>query len=387
MNPTIIGQAGSLNVFATNEQPIDMQEARMKSFAKATALTTIMMRMNREKAHNLRVDLTEEHEIPIKVTVAAEMAASGSTLNIAAFGITLVKDTILWNPDVNEWLNVTANATTNAIAVENHSGTAAIWKLNDEVIVLLPKIAEDDSLVFRLSSVVDTNIFNYTQLSRLQFGINRKADAQSTHFGGAGSKRKQLQAQKFREFKLKDEQQKWFGVRTSSGSGSSGKWGANGIATILRDGTNFKDFGGVFTESGWDNYLGSFVDENPDADDMNLFFFGAPKVIRHITGFAKDKIRINPGTKTFGLKLDTYRGDIDIKLVRTPIFNNTATTKGYGFILDMSRIKLKELSPLTLHKDAYGVGQSEKIIDTYRADDTIMLANENKHSMMVNAYL
>lgn len=383
--PTIITNAGTGNAFATNETLIDMSDKRYRAYARQAVLTTLLLRLNRMPSHNFLVDLIEENEIPTKVVVGATMAAGGTTLNVVDFGTTLVLDSILWNPTNSEYLRVTAAPTSNAISVTNHSGTTAQWNVGEEVIVLPPVITEDDENI-RTSSAVDSRIYNYHQILKLSFKVTRLANKVHTQFGGAGSKRLQLQQQKFREFKVKDEQRKWFGARTTSGTAPATRYGTGGVISVLENGTLYKDFGGTFTESGWDNYLGNYFDQNPDAE--KIAFFGAPNVIRQINYFAKDKLRLSTNTKKYGLNLNSYVGGMmDVDLIPTPIFNQSTPTKGWGFILDLNRIMIKELDGMVLEKDAKAMGESENIYDTYRAVDSLLIANESRHSMMVGADL
>ena len=49
-----------------------------------------------------------------------------------------------------------------------------------------------------------------------------------------------------------NEQTKWFGAKKSSGTAPSTKYSMGGVSSVLQDGTLYKDFGGVFTESGFE---------------------------------------------------------------------------------------------------------------------------------------
>ena len=141
----------------------------------------------------------------------------------------------------------------------------------------------------------------------------------------------------------------------------------------------------MFTESGFDNWLASYHEDNPDAHQIS--FACAPNIIQQINWFAKDKIRISPNSKKYGLNLNQYiGGPLTVDLVPMPLLTG-ATTRGWGFLLDWKRIKLQDIDRPTYYPDCLEVGQSEVIYDTYREVTSMLVANESRHGMCVGATL
>jgi hypothetical protein len=139
------------------------------------------------------------------------------------------------------------------------------------------------------------------------------------------------------------------------------------------------------TESGFRGFIGDYKDQNPDATEM--FYFCAGSVADIISYFGIDKVRLNPMSKIYGLDILTYKSrGISTHIVVLPLLD-AGITRGWGFLLDMQRIKLKEVDRDTLHLEALNVGESEIIIDTYRGVYSLMVANESRHAMSVNALL
>lgn len=385
MPNTIVTVAGTANLPTTNELAVDMHKKRMSSYASLTTLTTILARLAVNPAHNFSIDMIEEHEMPTILTIAQTEAAAGTTIYVSAYGTTLVADTLLYNPRVDDIRLVDSQPGANTVTVTKDQGgrTSAIWNQGDEVHVLLPALAENDATEWRTASVANSRIYNLQQICKLQFSLTRLEDKMTTHFGGPGSARAQLKSQKYREFRVKGEKLRWFGGRQTGGAAPATKRMSNGVLSILRDGTHFKDFDGSFTESGFDNWIGNFHDDNPDVP--NVAFFCAPNVKRQINYFAKDKIRISPKSKEYGLNLDRYiGGDVSVDLIPVPIFTDD-TTRGWGSILDLTRIKLKDIDRPMYYPEAKNVGESEVIYDTYREVTSLLVANESRHAMCVGA--
>ena len=383
---TIVDVGGTGNLPATHELPVDMWSKRMSAMAALTPLTVILSKLSQDKAHNFRVDLIEEFDMPTTVDIATTEAAAGVTIYVTAYGTSLVKDTLLFNPRTEDLRLVSSTPSANTVTVVISQGgtTSAIWKAGDTVFVLLPALAEDDEN-FREASVKDENVYNYIQLCKLQFSITRLANKMTTHFGGPGSKRAQLKKQKYREFRTKGELLKMFGGRASSGTGSSTKYFSGGLMHFLNNGTLYKDFNGMFTETGYDNYLGDYIDQNPDA--TNVVHACAPNVIRLINYMCKDKIRISPNTRKYGLNISSYiGGPMQVDLVPLPLLKDSVT-RGWGWLLDFTRLKQKDIDRPTYYPDCKEVGESEIIYDTYREVTSLLVANESRHSMHVGATL
>jgi hypothetical protein len=385
-NPTKVAVGGYGNLMATNEVPVDMSGRLWSSFPALTPLISITGRMENSGTQNVRVDWIEKNEIPTEVTVASNITAGATALAVTANGQTLVRDTLLFNPRTFDIARVsnTTNPTGNSITIVRDEGgtTGAAWVAGDRVHVFLPALNEDDENM-RNVSVANDNVYNLVQLCKLQLAITRTNNRVGTYFGGPGNKREELQGQKYREYRIKKEKLVMFGGRAQSGTGSTVRRTAMGIVQYLRNGTLYKDFGGVFTETGFDNWLGDYRDQNPDV--QNAMLFCAPNVKRQIGYMLKGRIRLSPMSKEYGMDIMRYvDGPLAINFVELPLLTDPVT-KGWGFLLDMERIAMRTLDADTLYLDAKSVGESEIIYDTYRGLHSIMLANESRHAMMVGA--
>ncbi len=376
---------GSGNLPTTNELPVDMHRKMFSTYAGLTPLTVILGRLSEDSAHNFRIDWQEEGIMPTLLTVAQTEASLGTSITFTDGAASLVAQTLLYNPRADDIRRVTAVTGQVATVVNSQGGsTSTVWNALDPIHILPPNVPENDDEVFRTASAQDTNVFNFTQLIRMQFAMTRTMDNVSTHFGGKGSKREQLKTQKWREFREKFEKMMYFGGRATLGTSPADQRSMGGLNFYLRNGTLFKDFNGIFTETGLDNFLLSYKECNPDASQLSLFC--AENVIAKISQFAKDKIRISPDSVRYGLKINQYIGAIMVNLVPLPLLSDVQT-RGWGWLLDMERITLKYLINTMFHPDAKGAGWSEIIYDTYRANASMLIGNESRHAMFIGATL
>ncbi len=380
---------GTETQFGTNELPTDMWGKMFSSFPEVTPIVSILTRLSTGSAKKFRVDWMEEAKNPTVLYNAATESSASTTVNVVANGIFAVKDTLIYNPRADDLRSVDSNPTANAITVSLSAGgkTSSVWLAGDELHLLLPAIAENDASA-RAVSAVDTNVFNYTHLAKMQYDLTRTANDMTTEFGGPGSKRQQLKKNKWEEFRIRTEKTIYFGGRATSGDGDETELRMmGGLVHYLKDGMLYNDFNGIMTETGWRNYLGDFKDQNPDSTNVTAFVAG--NVFEVIDGFGLGKVRISPLSKELGLDVSTYKSrGMTVNLISLPLLTGP-DTRGWGWILDMDRIRLDYTAsgrPM-YHAEALNVGESEVIRDTFRAQLTIRLANESKHSMFIGALL
>lgn len=139
------------------------------------------------------------------------------------------------------------------------------------------------------------------------------------------------------------------------------------------------------TETGFRNFLGAYKDQNPDATEV--FYYCAGSVFDIISDFGADKVRINPMSKKFGLDISTYisRG-IKVHMVSLPLLD-AGVTRGWGFLLDLKRTSMRPLERDAFFPHDRNAGAGEVMRDSYRGIYSLMVANESRHAMSVNADL
>lgn len=383
-----IGGAG--NIPATNQVPVDMHEYQFSAFPQDTPLTVILGKLAESSAKNLRVDWMERQEFPTTLRVAGNLASGGTALICTNHIKSLPVDTLLYNPRTFDQARVSVNAqtddTTCTIVRSTGGTTAAAWVVGDILHVLSTEVPEDDDNTARDAEIADVNFYNYSQLVRLGFKITRSL-ANLSPYPGLPSFLDSMESKTYRKYRITKEKMLFMGGRATSGTAPATRRQMGGIIEKLRTGTLYKDFGGLVTESGYENWVGDYGDQNPDV--TTIYNFLAPNFYRNVCRFARKSLRIAPEAKTYGLPgIQEYMvADKRVVLVPLPLFMD-AETRGWGFLLDVqNRMVLK-----TFFKDTYipdpgiSVNPSERMRGIYRGSWSLIVANETAHSMAVGAH-
>jgi len=377
--------ADTLNYPATNELAVDMWGKTWESYPTITPITAILSKMADTNSFNFRVDLIEQHAMPVAFTLN-NAAGTGTSLTINTDYKALVEGTLLFNARAEDIASVDTTATTSTVTVTRSAAgtTAASWQEGDILFAMLNVIAENEADYTEAASKQNTNVYNYHQLNRLCFAVTRTEAKMKTVHGGTF--RDMAQAQKWREYLEKKELNTYFGGRSTGGVAPATVRTMGGLWYFLKDGDLFKDFDGSLTETSFDAYLNDIYTNQPDI--VNPWCFLAPGAKAKIYNFAKAKGQITldkETSNTYGLQIDNYDYDgMMVKLVRLPLLAKSPQTNGWGWLLDMDRMTYKVLDKETLFKDIVGM-RSEIITDMYRGESSFLIANQEKHSMFVNA--
>ena len=377
--------ADTLNYPATNELAVDMWGKTWESFPSIVPLTAIMSKTSDTNSFNFRVDLIEKHAMPITFTLNND-AGTGTSLTINTDYNALVEGTLLFNSRTEDIAKVSATPTTSTVTVTRSEGgtTAADWNPDDILFSMLNVILENEADYIESASKQNTNIYNYQQLNRLCFAVTRTNAKMKTVHGGTF--REMAQGQKWYEYLEKKELNTYFGGRSTSGTAPATIRTMGGLHYFLKDGDLFKDFGANLTETSWDAYLNSIYVSQPDITNPWCFLGPAAKAKIYNFAKAKGKVTLDEETSnTYGMQIDNYDYDgLMVKLVRLPLLSKSPDTEGWGWVLDMDRLTYKVLEKEMLHKDIVGM-RSEVITDMYRGQSSMLIANQEKHSMFVNA--
>ena len=379
-----VATGGGENLFGTNELPVDMHKKLWSVYPGTTPFLSKFSQLSEDTARNYRIDWMEEAPIPTKV-VLGNAASTGTSLTVPNGYGSLVIDSVLYNPRAGDYASVDALPTSSTVTVTRSAlgSTAVAWVVGDVLWVLPPRSTESEVDTYRTSSTVLQNGYNLLELIRMGTAITRMADKMDTHFGGQGVKRTQMQNQKLNEVKQKMEQLFWVGGRSTTGTAPATQRSMGGLVGYLKSGTLYKDFGGFMTESGFRSFLGDHKDQNPDANKVDCYCAG--NVIDIINAWGLNKVQTSSESTVYGFDIYSYKSrGLSVNLIPVPLFNDPVT-KGWLFLLDAERIALKYMDKLALLRDCRGIGESEYIYDLYRTVVSMMVANESRHAMAINA--
>ena len=374
------------NIFSTNEKLVDMDPVLQKEHPDVTPLLTVFNKLAADTAKNETIYWGNKEEIPTEITYAgaSESSAPGAgagTLDFTATYTYLRKDDVLHNPSTGESILITGTPTSDTKAVvpvyRGYGGTSYALTAGDPLI-FGPGSKEEGADYVTARSIVQTEDYNYVQEFDEFAKLSTLADMESTHWGGPGSKFNQLVKDKQRAWALKMENGLWLGERAKTLlTGESGyRRSFKGINSWLATGTNIKNVNGVITESLFNTLLRKLYETYPDKTTVSLFC--SPLVFGAIQTFARGKIQTSSNQTSYGLRVDRYVGDIDVDLIRCPLWKDTVR-RGWAFPLDLERIKMKYMAHPRLEMDVQPKTANYRLSKYYTAM-TLMFANEAAHA-------
>jgi hypothetical protein len=393
---TIIANVGGANYPQTNEFKVDMASKTYDSFPEITPALAMFTRMAKDKAFSFQVELLENNEIPIALSVGAALASGGTSLTVTYGYRACTAGSLIYNPRAGDIARVTTTATTSTVTVTRaEAGTTGVAWLMGDVVYLLPSAlseALDDwgSITSDAATVQRSRVYNYLQLTKMY--CKRTYIANDTDMITGQSLGEMSQGQLLMAFKKRMELGLYYGGRASdtasAGTAPATTRMAGGFRHFLTSGTNYKDFGMAFSESAFDDFLDTYLVENYDAS--NIVLYGGPKLNTKIYQFGKNRGRVSLDKQAsgyYGFKVDNYDfNGLLVKLVRCPLLGLSSFASNSGFIIDLNRVMLKVMHDMQMYENIYNApATTEYIVDGLRMDWSLLLGNENRHAMCVNA--
>jgi hypothetical protein len=371
------------NIFSSNEKVVDMDPVLQKEYPEVTPLLSIKNKLAEDAAKDTTIYWSNAVAIPRTITYSAASEASdpgdgAGTITFANYAY-LRKDDLLSNPRTGEVILVTDTPTSATVSVYRGWGDSSNKALvSGDVLVFMEGAKSEGSDYTTARSVVQTEDYNRIQQFDQDVQISDLADAVTTHFGGPGSKRNQLRIDMQRSWAIMMEETLWGGTRGNTLlSGETGyRKSMKGIDAWLRSGTNSVNVAGLLTESLFNLLLRKLYETY--ADKTNITLFCSPFVFGIISQWGRGRMQTSPLQTTYGLRTERYVGDVDVDLVRCPLWTDV-TRRGWAFALDLPRIKVKYLKHPKLMLDIQPA-TAHYFLDRYTTAMTLQFANEAAHA-------
>ncbi len=380
--PTVVGEAWSSNIYATNEKPVDMFKPMTNSYAALTPLTVILTRLATGMTANSQIDWVERNELPTQVRVTAAAASGASTLTIADHYTYIKNHDFLYNPKTFELIKVEGYSTEDSSVdvVKGWGSTTETAVESGQLLDLISSSYYEGSEEQHPRQALNTRFFNYTSEIKDSTRHSRRTMNEKTEFGGKGTKRDEDNQKMIRAWRIKFEKALFMSYRSDTVSTESGKTSQyiktmGGLIERLYNGSNYNNFGGPLTETALENWLTSYYEGMPDTN--SLLCVCSPKVYQRINQLVKHLIRLSPNSKRYGMNLKQYDGAVTMDLVRHPLF--TGNKAGWMFLLDLSHIKLIYQEKPVLERDV-AMKRYNYVEDQMYALVTLMLSVEERHA-------
>lgn len=387
---TVTGTRGPENV-SERRVIVDMADEIAYYAPTQTPFTVLTRRSGKSRTSTqYRFDWMEQDEYPRQLTAASAQDADDTSVSLAAGqGAYVQLNSVLINKRTSETILVAAAPTGDSLGtiVRGIGSVAQDIQIGDEF-YLSGEIFSDGSGKGVFKSVVETVLFNYTEIVKTSFGITGRQ--QNTSLYG-GKDWPQLKKVKGIEHAKSLEYRYFFGtraVRTDTSTGHLQTF-TNGIKAHLQ--SNVWDCAGQRpTDSQFNDFLEDALRWGPSGYQSGTglatkWFFHSARWNTIINEWGVDKVRLVPEDKIFGLKVNSYLSPHGkVMLVHTPILDYADKDK--AFLLDMNLITVVN------HQ-----GRGTKLIqdieqpdfDTveaqYMTDSGVELKLEGAHALVVGA--
>ncbi|MEA1999851.1 MAG: hypothetical protein U9N61_11100 [Euryarchaeota archaeon] len=380
---TVISSGLSTNLYATNEQPVDMHNKMFTNYPSIHPLIALFTKISTGEAVQSRIDWTEEESIPDKIVLTAATGAGTATMTTTQYAYVRNWDLYL-NPRTWEIILVDDDSFSGTITVQRGWGeTTAAALVAGDVLYRIGNAYPENTEKAYPRAVKNTNFYNYTQEIVKSTRHSTRSMNETTFFGGKGTKRTENNRKMFYDFRKEAERGILFGTKADASQSSDSSAGNSktfsGITEKLRNGTNYFDFNGVFTETKLDSWLTDIYSQFPDA--TNLIAVCPPKVYNLFNQIVKPSIRESSNSKTYGMNLKQYDGAVSLDLIRHPLLVGRYIEEillvidvSYGAIKYQKRPQLE--TDVAMKRYNY---TEDKLSTLY----SFLLANEARHGMAV----
>jgi len=298
-----------------------------------------------------RFDWWEDELLGFRTQVnnSAGITNSDTTIEVDDYTVFAAGD-IVWNTRTSELLEVNGTPSSSPVTFRRGvgaSGTGVAMNDNDELIVI-GNVYPEGSASRGARTTLETNAYNYTQIVRTPIEITRTL--QKTELYTEDDWKYELKKNGVEHLK-KIERTLWFGKREESQNTVNNTDGKPKRTTggILNHfiATYVTTSSGTLTEAEWHNFLESAL---KNGSSMK-YVFCAPRVLSVISNFAHGRLQVTKmDDKVFGLSIHEYQSPHGIvKLVRQPIFDESASTSGHAVAVDLKNVKYRFLKDSDTH--------------------------------------
>jgi len=283
--------------------------------------------------------LDELEDFKVTVNLAAGYAA-GDTSIVVSDGSLVPKYALILIPRTGEIIRVTSVSTNTLTVARGVSGTTAAAILDGDLFIIMDSAYSEGDVSGDISFRNTTFDYNYTQISREQYG-NSRTEQGTAKYGKTNSydyKKKMALIKMLR----RNNGTMWLGQRSTD---SSNKFRTTGGVLSFVDSGNVYDAGGNLTQAEFEFFLQNYA---LAYNNNKKTLFASSQFINRMNSWASSKQIIcteNNVLAKFGLSIKTYTtawGEVDV--VWEPYFDeisvgaNPLSTSAVA--LDLGLIKL-----------------------------------------------
>lgn len=334
---TVTGVRNTANITQAKRK-IDMSNTIALLQPSATPLTTLLKRIKGKtqpainpKYSWLEDDLGQRWDAVNNTTGYADNDTSIVVDNGAYF----TKGDIVKIPRTEETMLVTAVSTNTLTVVRGYGTTTAAAIVDNDPLVIIGNANEEGSGTRVIKTTNEVEVFNYTQIFKLPFGVTNTEDA-SEMYGGRDLSYQQKK--KGIEHLVDMTRTFYFGEKKEDLTGDAPRRTTGGILSFMTE--NNYDAGGPLTESDFDNNVAEMAFRYGSSEKLMLC---SGRLLSVINSWGKEKLQINVDAKKYGLNIMDYLTPFGILHLSYDPLLEGAVYGGYGVIVDLDNVKYRPL--------------------------------------------
>lgn len=373
------GKAGNTRNILGDRVVVEMENVIAQLDPNAAPFTVMLMRMAKETVSNPKFEWMEDEFAPrwdaVNNAAGYNNAATAIVVDNAVYFT--VRD-LVQVPRTKEVMLVTAiNLDTNTLTVRRgHGETAALAIVDNDPLQIIGNASPEGAKARPINQRVQVPQFNYTQIFRTTFGVTETL--KSTKLYG-GSELDYQRKKKGVEHKIDMERAFLFGERLEDLTNYDHPLRTTrGLMGWIK--TNVKNMNAQqLTEKEFDNFAEMAFDKGSETKIL----LASKSLLSAISGWAKDKLQIEQGEKTYGLHIVKYiTPHGTFKIVPHKLFTGAEYGK-YGVAVDLKDIKMSTLKGrATKLKTNIQDNDEDKQKDEYITEAGLKVKLEQDHAII-----
>jgi hypothetical protein len=371
----------------SNERVIDMSEKMSKLQPDEQQFRVMLSQIGAKEAVREIVEWLEDEYMPRVSALSASATSAATNIDVTGGeGNTLFRvGHVVRVQETGEGLLVTATAASAITVTRSWGGTAAASATSVAKLLIVGNASAQGASSGASHVVQRVRQFNYVQDQRDPFWFSDIESAIELYGGREPGKET---AKKAVEHGRAIENSLFWGARDFNASASPGPMGSCGGALEFIS-TNISNTGGATTPAEMDTFFESAFAYG----SKSKVLFCAPRVGTVLSQMYRDKWQPTTAGNgvAYGAKVDafinsTYGMSIPVVVKREWVdLDATGTNYGtYGFLLDMSNVRLRKLRDFPLSRLRRNIQEpsSTAVVHEYQSLFSLEFAQEKSHSIL-----
>ena len=377
--PTVIeGQTRTKGTQAVNadRHVVDMQKKiYMLDSGQNPALRALTMRSATVPVKSFEPKWLEDAPIPETDVTTATSTDVDTTFDVA-HGEYFKTGDLVRIPRTGEYVLVTSVSGDVATVTRGVAGTAAALN-NGETLHNLGLVDTEGDTSPAAKATVTQTLSNYARILKTPVNLPRPL-AQAELYGG--NERARLRKNAGTKHARLLELEVFHGTKTQTVSGAEVRRTAGGLDHFVS--SNILDASGALSESELYEWLGTVYRNGVDgAVSSSWVLFASQELMNTISMWGQNKLMTDSKRNAaYGFHVSTLLtpyGTLDI--VYHPLLEDGYA--GYGYVVDMSGIKIGQLQPTVLQTDIQDPDE-DGYKDQYLSEQTYFVMNEEAHGII-----